>query len=255
MYAEERRRLLVKLARSDGRVQVSGASQHFHVTPETIRRDLEVLDRQGLLRRVHGGAMPAEFLPMGDLALVDRENAAAEQKDRIAQAALAFLPEQPRASVLLDAGTTTSRLAQLLPAQSTLEVFTHSLPIAASLSVRTSAAVELVGGTVKGITQACVGAPSLERLAQLRVNVCFLGTNGITPGHGLSTPDSEEGAVKARMVRSARLVVVLADSRKFDVETTHSFARLADVDVVITDAITPTQQEYCSNQGIEVVVA
>ncbi|GAA1390948.1 DeoR/GlpR family DNA-binding transcription regulator [Luteococcus peritonei] len=255
MYAEERRKLLVQLARSEGRLSVSGASAHFGVTPETIRRDLEVLDRQGLLRRVHGGAMPADFLPLGDLALVDRENSAAEQKERIAQAAVAHLPEQPYASILLDAGTTTSRLAQLLPADSHLAVFTHSVPIAANLSVRYAGEVELLGGRVKGITQACVGAGTVARLEELRVDVAFVGTNGITPGHGFSTPDGEEGAVKARMVRNARRVIVLADSRKFDVEATHSFARLEDVDVIITDALTPDQHEYCSNRGIEVVVA
>lgn len=255
MYAEERRKLLVQLARSQGRVSVNGASAHFGVTPETIRRDLEVLDRQGLLRRVHGGAVPAEFLPLGDLALVDRENSAAEQKERIAAAALAYLPEQPFASVMLDAGTTTSRLAQLLPTEAHLTVFTHSLPIAASLSVRSSAEVELLGGRVKGITQACVGSDTLLRLERLRVDVAFVGTNGITPGHGFSTPDPEEGAVKSRMVSNARTVVVMADSRKFDVEATHSFARLEDVDVVITDAVTEAQRQYCSNRGIEVVVA
>lgn len=255
VYAEERRRLLVQLARSEGRVQVSTAATRFGVTAETIRRDLEVLDRHGVLHRVHGGAMPSDFMPLGDLALVDRENDATAEKERIARAAAHLLPHHPFASILIDAGTTTARLAALVPAETHLTVFTNSLPVAASLSSRTSAQVELLGGRVKGTTQACVGGNTLAWLGRLRVDVAFLGTNGISAGHGLSTPDTEEGLVKGQMVRSAHRVVVLADSRKFGAESATSFASLDDVDVLVTEAITPAQQACCTQRGIEVVVA
>jgi len=255
VYAEERRGLLVHLARSEGRVQVSRAAAHFDVTPETIRRDLEVLDRQGVLRRVHGGAMPAECLPVGDLSLGERELAAGPEKESIARAALALLPDQPQASVLIDAGTTTGRLAALVPHDTRLAVFTNSLPIAATLSSRTSADVQLLGGRVRGVTQACVGGNTLAALARLRVDVAFVGTNGVADEHGLSTPDSEEAAVKAQMVRSARRVVVLADSRKLGAEAATSFAALDDVDVLVTDAATPQQLTRCTERGIEVVIA
>lgn len=255
MYAEERRRLLVEIARSDGRVQVSSAAERFDVTPETIRRDLEVLDRSGVLRRVHGGAVPSDFLPLGDLALVDREQSASDEKDRIAVAARALLPQQPHASVLIDAGTTTSRLAGLVPANSTLTIFTNSLPIAATLSSRTTADVQLLGGQVKGITQACVGGNTVAWLSRLRVDVAFIGANGITTEHGLSTPDCAEAVVKEQMVRSARRVVLLADSRKLGAETATSFAPLDAVDVFVTDAISPHQHQVCTQRGIEVVVA
>ncbi|MGO4956599.1 DeoR/GlpR family DNA-binding transcription regulator [Luteococcus sp. Sow4_B9] len=255
MYAEERRRLLVEIARSEGRVQVSTAAQRFEVTPETIRRDLEVLDRNGILRRVHGGAVPSDFLPLGDLALVDREQSAAEEKDRIAQAAIGLLPQQPYGSVLIDAGTTTGRLASLVPANSTLTIFTNSLPIAATLSTRTTADVQLLGGHVKGITQACVGGNTVAWLSRLRVDVAFIGTNGLNREHGLSTPDSAEAVVKEQMVRSARRVVVLADSRKFGAETATSFAPIDAADVIVTDAITQDQKNHFTQLGIEVVVA
>ncbi|MEL4356582.1 MULTISPECIES: DeoR/GlpR family DNA-binding transcription regulator [unclassified Luteococcus] len=255
MYAEERRQLIVQLARSQGRVQVSSAAEQFNVTPETIRRDLEVLDRQGVLHRVHGGAMPSEFLPLGDLAVVDRENSAAEQKERIALKALELLPTQPYSSILLDAGTTTNRLAALIPASSKLTVFTNSLPIAATLSARTSVDVQLLGGHVRGVTQACVGGNTVAWLNKLRVDVCFVGTNGISAAHGLSTPDSEEAIVKEHMVHCGRRVVVLADSRKFGAETATSFATLDDIDVIVTDAVSDLQRERCTERGIEVVVA
>lgn len=255
MYAEERRRLLVQLAHSEGRVHVSGAAEQFGVTPETIRRDLEVLDRHGVLRRVHGGAMPTEFLPMGDLAIVDREHSAADQKERIAVAAAALLPGRPWSSILLDAGTTTGRLAGQIGHETHLAIFTNSLPIAATLSTRTGTDVQLLGGHVRGVTQACVGGSTVASLARLRVDVAFMGTNGLSADHGLSTPDTEEALVKSQMVRSARTVVLLCDSRKFGTETACSFASLDDVDVLVTDAISPHHRALCTKRGIEVVLA
>lgn len=251
LYAEERRAALVDVVRTDGRVTVTYAADRFEVTPETIRRDLEVLDRQGILRRVHGGAVLAVNVYRGDRALGDRDATASEEKDRIATAALAHLPE-PGAAIIIDAGTTTCRLARLLPADYT--VVTNSLPAAQAASTnRPHADVRVVGGRVRGITQAVVGSPA--EFARLRVDVAFIGTNGISLGHGLSTPDLDEAAMKTAMVRAGEKVVVLADARKLGAETTVSFAGLSDIDVVITDTgITDTQRQRMIEQGIEVVV-
>ena len=133
MYAEERRKALVDLVRTEGRLAVTLAAGHFEVTPETIRRDLEVLDRQGLVHRVHGGAVLAESLRLGDKDLGARDAVAAEQKERIAVAAVTQLPE-PGRCIILDAGTTVARFAERLPAD--YAVVTNSLPAAAADSVR-----------------------------------------------------------------------------------------------------------------------
>jgi len=256
MYAEERRQALVAQAHSDGRVSVAEAALQFDVTPETIRRDLETLDREGALRRVHGGAIPSEFSLLGDLNLLDREGAASSQKDRIAAAATRWLPTQPGATVLMDAGTSTARLAALVPPASRFTCFTHSLPVAASLSTRTRVDVQLLGGRVRGVTQACVGPMALSMLRRLRVDVAFMGTNGVSLMHGLSTPDPDEAAIKEAMVKAAHTVVVLADSRKIGAETTTSFASLDAVSVLVTDhGITPTQHRRLTERGIEVVIA
>lgn len=258
MYAEERRLQLVQLAREEGRVAVTAAARHFDVTPETIRRDLEALDRAGLLQRVHGGAMPPESLQLGDRTLVERDTSAVAEKDRIALAATALLPadpHDPNIALVLDAGTTTSRLAQHVPAATSWTIFTNSLPIASALSSRTTADVQLVGGRVRGITQACVGAGTIEALAGVRADVAFLGTNGLSLAHGLSTPSTEEAKVKHQMVRSARRIVVLADSRKLGAETTTRFADLDEIDVLVTDSISATQLDKLTNLGIEVVTA
>lgn len=119
MYAEERRKALINLIRTEGRLAVTVAAGHFEVTPETIRRDLEVLDRQGVVRRVHGGAVLAESLRLGDHDLTARNGVAAELEDAIAIDALGYLPD-PGACIILDAGTTVSRLADRLPADYTV---------------------------------------------------------------------------------------------------------------------------------------
>src|ERR1044072_596434 len=131
MYAPERQQEILRLARDSGRVDVLSLAEEFQVTAETVRRDLRALDRAGLVRRVHGGAIPAGRLDF-EPDLAEREGTAADEKDRIARAALAELPAE--GSVVLDAGSTVARLAAALPVESELTVVTHSLPTAARLA-------------------------------------------------------------------------------------------------------------------------
>ena len=153
MFAEQRQQRIVEQARQAGRVDVAELAAELAVTPETVRRDLTALERQGVLRRVHGGAMPVERLGF-EPGLAARDAVRRAEKERIAKAALSELPVE--GSVLLDAGTTTARLAEVMPANRDLVVVTNSLPIALSLSVRPGLTVRLVGGWVRGRTQAVV---------------------------------------------------------------------------------------------------
>lgn len=114
MYAEERQQAIATLVGQRGRVSVTDLSEQYGVTTETVRRDLAALDRMGLIRRVHGGAVPAAALTAIELGTGEREHSHAAEKDRIAKAALEFLPPTG-GSVLFDAGTTTARVAALLP--------------------------------------------------------------------------------------------------------------------------------------------
>ena len=122
MYGPERQRLIVEEARHVGRVEVAVLAARFDVTSETVRRDLTALERQGLLRRVHGGAIPVERLGF-EPGLDARAAAQTDQKERIAKAALAELPTE--GAILIDAGTTTGRLAEMLPADRELTVITN----------------------------------------------------------------------------------------------------------------------------------
>ena len=253
MYPAERHKWLIDIARETGRISVAEASTALGVVPETIRRDLDQLCNQKMLRRVHGGAIPIEFDLLGDQPLDTRDSSAVTQKEQIARAALAHLPSD-MGSIILDAGSTTGRLASIMPSARRYTVFTNSSPIASTVATHSNCDVHLLGGRLRPTTQATVG--NVDAISRLRVDVAFMGTNGISPAHGLSTPDADEVATKAAMIASAHHVVVLADSRKMGAESTMRFAELSDVDVIITDSgVTSHQVEMLHKTGIEIVIA
>ncbi|WP_353807452.1 DeoR/GlpR family DNA-binding transcription regulator [Agromyces sp. SYSU T00194] len=262
MYATERHEHIARAIAQVGRVSVAELSREFGVTAETVRRDLDQLEQQGRLRRVHGGAVGAGSTTLAETSLGERLPQRSDQKDRIARAAVRLVPGSFRGSLLLDAGSTTSRLADLLaswqPAASdaTIDVSTNSLPIASTLHGSPHLRLRILGGAVRGITGAAVGPATVRQLAELRPDIAFIGTNGVSVEFGLSTPDEAEAAAKAAMVRAARRVVVLADSTKLASEALVRFADLADVDTLITD--TPPQADLAAALAaadVEVVLA
>ena len=233
MYAAERQQEIARLARRDGRVDVAELAELLGVTTETVRRDLTRLERQGLVRRVHGGALPVERLRF-EPGLAERTSAMAAEKERIAKAALRELPEE--GSVLIDAGTTTARFAEALPEDRELTVVTNALPIAVTLSGKPRLTVLTVGGRVRGRTLAHVDRWALRALAEVHVDVAFMATNGVSVEGGLTTPDLSEAAVKEAMVAAAGRVVLLADHTKVGNDQLCRFAELSQVDVLVTDS-------------------
>ncbi|WP_245816992.1 DeoR/GlpR family DNA-binding transcription regulator [Geodermatophilus saharensis] len=255
VYAEERQQAIATLVVEQGRIAVTAVAEHFGVTTETVRRDLAVLERAGVLRRVHGGAVPAAALSLVETALAERHGTRAEAKRKIAAAALDLLPG-PGGSILLDGGSSTAALAEVLPTDRNLFVATNSVPIAARLATVAGLTLHVLGGRVRGLTQCAVGETPVRALADLRADVAFLGTNGIAPGHGLTTPDEAEASVKRAMVRAGQRVVVLADSSKLGREQLVRFAALDDVDVVVTDGeADPAVVGRIEDAGVEVVIA
>jgi DeoR family transcriptional regulator, fructose operon transcriptional repressor len=255
MYAEERQQAIARLVSQRGRVSVNQLAQEYDVTTETVRRDLSTLERLGLVRRVHGGVVPPRSLPLGGAGIRERDQVNIEAKERIARAAVERLP-QAGGSVLLDAGSTTGRLAALLPAGHELTVITHAVPVAAQLAGLRHIDLRLLPGRVRRTTQAAVGADTVAALADLRVDVAFLGTNGLSVDFGLTTPDPDEAAVKRAVVAAGRQVVVLADASKLGIESGTRFAAVEDVNVLVTDRGTPSaDRRALARTGIEVVVA
>lgn len=232
MYAAERQQRIIAVARRDGRVEVTALADTLGVAAETVRRDLTALERRGSLRRVHGGAIPVERLEV-EPSLATRSGRLADVKRRIAARALDELPSG--GSIILDSGSTALAVAELLPPDLDLTVLTNSLAAATVLASHPGISLYLLGGRVRGTTGAAVGDWATGALADVTVDVAFLGTNGLSVTRGLTTPDQSEALVKRAMVGAARKCVVLTDSSKTGDAHLHRFAQVADVDVVITD--------------------
>lgn len=255
MYAEERQQAMARAVAARGRMSVAELASEYDVTTETVRRDLSALEALGLVRRVHGGAVPATALTALEFGLSERNAARVAEKEAIARAALDLLPPTG-GSLIIDAGSTTVRLAEMLPRDRRLVVYTHSVPVAARLAVNPAVELHLLPGSVRSATQAAVGPETVAALAQVRVDIAFVGTNGITLDHGFSTPDSTEAATKRAIVGAARRVVVLADATKIGVEATVRFAGIDEVDVLLTDDdVESRQRKELVAGGVEVVVA
>jgi DeoR family fructose operon transcriptional repressor len=253
MYAQERHQQILDDARALGRVEVAELARQLAVTPETVRRDLTALERRGELRRVHGGAISVERLGI-EPAIADRESHAAVQKERIALAAIDELPDG--GSIILDAGTTTVRIAQLLPTDREFTVVTHSLPVAGALVARPNITLHVLGGVVRPRTLAAVGEWTNSQVSGIFADIAFMGTNGISVEHGLTTPDIAEAAVKRSLVTAARRTVVVADHSKFGREDFAIVVPLSAIDTVITDdGIDDELAEDIENAGPRVVLA
>ncbi|KQQ82218.1 DeoR/GlpR family DNA-binding transcription regulator [Arthrobacter sp. Leaf137] len=268
MFAEERQQKIAELVAGSGRVSVTLLAERFRITTETVRRDLATLENAGTVRRVHGGAVAADRFSTTEESVTERAIRRTDQKSRIAEAALALIPRNSPGSVLIDGGTTTEVLADMLARRTAVELsesgatgtelvaITHAVPIAGKLSSVPGIALHILGGRVRGITQVAVGQATVDAAARIRPDIAFVGTNGIHPTFGLSTPDPEEAAVKAAFVHSARRIVVLADSSKLDAETLVQFASLKDLDTLITDSEpSPELAAALEAADVDVVIA
>lgn len=232
LYAAQRHDQIVEAARTAGRVDVVELAEQLGVTPETVRRDLTSLERRGLVRRVHGGALPVTQTEP-EPTVVERLGRRTSEKERIARRALEELPAQ--GVILLDCGTTTLALARTLPGGLGLSVVTNSVAIAATLTDRDDLEVHMLGGRIRERTGAAVGSWAVRALADSSIDVAFLGTNGFTVERGFTTPDETEAEVKRAMVAASRRTVVLSDSSKAGQVQFQRFASPSAVELLITD--------------------
>ena len=231
LYAPERRRHIAERVRAAGRVEAAALAHELAVTPETIRKDLVALERDGLLERVHGGAIARHRRPL-EPALVDRTDQAAE-KDRIARAAVEQLGAAR--SLFVEAGTTTERVAALLPDDRELVVVTNTPALAVALADRPAITLLAVGGRIRARTLAAVDDWALSALRGLHVDVALLGTNGLSVTGGLTTPDPAEAAVKRLALGVGERTLLLADRTKVGRASLCRYGELTDADLLITD--------------------
>ncbi|WP_253182755.1 DeoR/GlpR family DNA-binding transcription regulator [Arthrobacter sp. SW1] len=252
LHSLERRRDIVTRLRLDGRVEVTELVERFATSAETIRKDLIALERRGYLLRVHGGAIPVQAMTFEPAIAARTENA--EAKMRIAVKALETLPAD--GAILLDGGSTTLMMAEHLPVDLHLKVFTNSLPVAQALLAKPLVECFTLGGRVRHNTSAEVGPAALRTLGEIHVDAAYVGTNAVSFSRGLCTPDPDEAAVKAAMIRCATTTVLLVDHSKFGLDALCAYAGLDEIDVLITDSdLAAGHREDLESQSFEVELA
>ncbi len=236
MEADERQRQILTRARNDGVVQVSALAHDLDVAPETVRRDLRQLVERGMLQRVHGGAHPVEGVGY-ESNVSRRSTSLMAEKHRIATAAAGRL--EGAESVYIDEGITPQLVAEAISASllpgSKLTVVTSSLLAAGALADDPKITVVLLGGRLRGLTMATVDHWATRMLKELVIDLAYLGANGISREHGLTTPDPAVAAVKAQVVASARRRIFVGVHTKFGVSSFCRFAELPDFEALVTD--------------------
>jgi DeoR family fructose operon transcriptional repressor len=253
LYAEERQQAIAGLVGDRGRVSVTEVAERFGVTTETVRRDLAVLERAGLLRRVHGGAVPTRALALVEPGLLERHTLRSEAKAKIATAALDLLPDSD-GSILVDGGTTTFYLAQELLGQS-LQLVTNSLPIANLFINDENVELVLVGGLLYPRYGVLLGPMAEHELGTIHAQTLFISVAGVHDG-ALYNQNLLLVSAERRMMEQAQQVVLLVDSGKFGQQALARLCGLGDIDVVVTDAgLAPQQRTQVIDAGVQLIVA
>ncbi|MFD3947303.1 DeoR/GlpR family DNA-binding transcription regulator [Streptomyces sp. NPDC058579] len=243
LLAEQRRALILDEVRRRGGVRVNELTRRLNVSDMTIRRDLDVLARQGVVAKVHGGAVPVAETSSHEPGFEAKSALELGAKEEIARAAARMVA--PGSAIALSGGTTTFALAGHLLDVPDLTVVTNSVRVAdvfhaaqqgapAREGRRAAATVVLTGG-VRTPSDALVGPVADQAIGALHFDVLFLGVHGISVEAGLSTPNLAEAETNRRLMRSARRVVVVADHTKWGTVGLGSFGRLDEVDTVVTD--------------------
>jgi DeoR/GlpR family transcriptional regulator of sugar metabolism len=236
MLAELRQRQIMKEVLSAGGVRVRQLARSFRVTEETIRRDLEKLEKEGVLTRIHGGALAKE--DPRQVPYIEREGEHILEKNDMAAAALQEIREGD--TLFLDASSTAFQVARHLP-DIPLTVFTNSLMAMTELCDHVNVEVISTGGTLDKLSLAYVG-PLAERMAtSCQMGKAFLSCKGVDLVHGLSEASSLHASIKKCMIDMADKVYLMVDHSKFTVKSVFYFAQVTEIDVMITDRDAPKE--------------
>lgn len=234
---QQRTNFILSALQDTGTVSVDTLADHLRVSVVTIRRDLDTLEQQGLLRRTHGGAVSIEPLfyepfkkDRSFLAQVERQ---ASEKRRIGRAAATLI--QPGETIAITPGTTTAEIIRGLPLNSKLTVVTNTANIAMELSKRKDVSVFVTGGHLHGEWFSLVGPSAIRSLENMLIHTMFVGADGIDPQWGLSCFNADEAELNATMVRHARRHIAVVDHTKLNVVANWRICEIGVLKTLITD--------------------
>jgi DeoR/GlpR family transcriptional regulator of sugar metabolism len=254
MIVVQRRHKIKERLFQERSVKVSDLVKEFNVSEETIRRDLNQLEQEGLIQKNYGGAILVEEIENVAIPPVQqRKFQYYEEKNAIGLKAAELV--QGNQIIILDSGSTTWCLARHLKQKAGLTVVTNGLNIAEECSQNEETSIFLLGGKLVKRSMSVVGPQAQMELHKYNAHYVFLGTSGVTLRKGFTSSDIYEAEMKEAMVTAGQKVVILADHSKFQRQALVSFSSFKDVDIVITSDLTdPDLVKEMESMGVQVIV-
>lgn len=251
IFQEERMRGIMKILEKENRVLISDLCKKFNTTAVTIRKDLDLLEKEGGLKRTHGGAILNRSLFHG-LALNEKEKLNSDEKDRIAAEAAKMISEGD--VIILDSGSTTTQLAKKIKNMKGLTVLTNAVNIALEL-VNSELEIVLTGGSLQKNSSTLVGPLADDSLSKISADKLFHGVDGIDYKIGLTTPNVTEANTSRAMMQRAGENILLVDSSKFGRRSLGVICQVKEIDKIITTkAMDKMEIKKLNDLGVEVII-
>jgi DeoR family transcriptional regulator of aga operon len=250
-----RRERIVALLREQGSVQIPALAEHFRVSTQTLRKDLNFLDIKGICTRSSGGAILRRAgLSPTEQAIEVKRTLFAEEKGRIGRAAAALIKNDE--SVLLDSGTTALQVARHIEPGTSLVVVTNDVGIMNELVTRENVQLVFLGGTLRRKNLSFYGTQTERALQDLHVDKLILAADGFDIDKGLTTHFEPEALLNRMMCRAASEIIVVADSSKFGRICLHKILEPQGMSTLVTDTGIPeSAREALTRIGVEVIIA
>ena len=251
MLTTQRKRSILDLLARDGQVQATALAEAFSVSEDTIRRDLRELAAEGLLQRVHGGALPAS---QAVAPFAKRRSLETSGKRAVGKAAALMV--KPGQIVIIDGGTTSAELVKHLPHSLKATVVTHSPSVAVALVEHPLIDVIVIGGKLYKHSIVTVGAAAIEALSHINADIYFMGVTGVHATAGLSTGDLEEAYVKRALAARSAETVVLATNEKLNAASAYAIGDVTLAQTIIVERSAEVAvTKAIEKKGVEVVRA
>ncbi len=252
---EARLSLIAEKLEKNGNVEVRALAKDLGVTEKTIRHDLIRMEKMGLLKRVHGGAV--SNIRKAEDAYVNRARTISlPSKERIARAAFDHISSFGLSGQVfyIDAGTTNYEFARYLKNSENI-IITNDLLIASNLSV-SDVTLHITGGRIfNNVNKYLVGSDALDMIRKHEASICFIGASSFGIENGLMTLNNEDAEIKRAMMEHSKTVIVLADHTKIDKTSFVRFADISEVDIIITDEMDEQHRKSFEGKGVRIVVA
>ena len=248
----QRQERIIVLVRERGFVAIEALADHFEVTPQTIRRDINQLCDLGLMRRYHGGAgLPSS---VENLAYQTRQVLNRDEKAQIARVVAAEVPDN--ASLFINIGTTTEEVAKALIDHHGLRIITNNLNVASMLSEKPDFEVIVAGGLVRSRDKGIVGEATLDTIQQFRVDIGIIGISGIEEDGSLLDFDYREVRVAQAIIRNSRRVFLATDHTKFGRNALVRLGNMHEIDALFTDRLpSPEMRRILKESEVELHIA